>query len=282
MGKKPLAQSKCVRPLRARCWTLVAKSSVVVLGCLGIAGPVAAQSPTASASLSSGSSFQARAATDHNTMATQQLWFCEGFAASSEPWHTASVYLRLKLDNTVLQDAGYAANYWGATYSLSWSVALDPYPHTLTCEILVNDPNGSASDSASAQIGPNLPADLRSVPPDTFTYVSPGDYLRYRIWSLWDSSDNPWDYTGHQVSEDYWIGNNGCNLQFITATTTTNNQGRFNDRYGNYDGNHTIPACQIPQYQSCQTQSLQTISVSSTSFVHDVVWGCFNVEISRQ
>lgn len=253
--------------------------------------PVAAQSPSASVSLWQASSSpasvtQAQPSVLRKSLETQSeaeaMWYCEGFAASSEPWLTADVHLRLKLDSTVLADAFYSANYWGATYTLSRVVAATTYPRTLYCEILVQDLNGSVSGSQSAQITPRSPQDLRSVPPDSFTYTSPGNYLKARIWQVWDNYGLEWTYSGFPVTESYSTSQNGCNITFATGSTTTNNQGRFEDKYGNYDGSHTIPACALPQYQQCQTLTTQTIVVAGVSFSHDVTWGCFDVQISRQ
>jgi hypothetical protein len=127
-----------------------------------------------------------------------------------------------------------------------------------------------------------LPQDLRSVQPDSFAYSSPGDYLLTRIWQVWDNYGLPWTYSGFPVTESFTIGQNGCNIQLITRSASTNNEGRFQDMYGNFDGNHAIPACAIQQYQQCQTATAQTIIVAGVSFSHDVTWGCFNVQISRQ
>lgn len=247
--------------------------------------PVAAQNPSAGVSLWQDSGFQASASSQpqvETQSAAETLWYCEGFAASSEPWLNADVHLRLKLDSTILADAYYSANYWGATYTLSRTVAAEPYARTISCEILVQDMNGSASGSQSAQITPRTPQDLRSVPPDSFTYRSPGDYLRTGIWEVWDSYGLPWTYSGFPVTESFATGHNGCNLTFGTDSASTNSQGRFQDRCGNVTGNQTIPACALPQYQQCQTESTQTIVVAGYSFSHNVTWGCFDVQISRQ
>jgi len=81
----------------------------VVFFVIAVGGPASAQSPSASASLSQGQSFGGEAT----------LWICEGFAASSEPWLTASAELRLKADNQVIQSTVYSANFWGSTYQVS-------------------------------------------------------------------------------------------------------------------------------------------------------------------
>src|SRR6266536_3630512 len=74
----------------------------------------AGQSPSASATLyppseplpepESGPSAVAESSRD-------QLWACEGFAASAVEWETADAQLRLVLDGHVLVERGFSANY---------------------------------------------------------------------------------------------------------------------------------------------------------------------------
>jgi hypothetical protein len=176
----------------------------------------------------------------------------------------------LKVDNQPIAAGGFAANYWGAVYQVGEWVDATLAARTVTCEIYVADTYGSVYASDSAQVPPRIPQDLKSVPSDSFTYTAPGDYLRVRTWQVWDNYDLPWNYGNMPVNESYTIGSNGCNIQIATSTASTNSEGRFEDRYGNFDGNHTIPACAIPQHQQCITESTQTISVAGYPFSHGV------------
>lgn len=136
------------------------------------------------------------------------------------------------------------------------------------------------SSNSQTTIEPRKPQDLKSVPPDQYTYSSPGDFLRTRIWQVWDNYTLPWNYANFPVTESYDISQNGCNIQIATASAATNNQGRFQDQYGNFDGSHPIPACvQAPQ---CTTQTTQTIIVAGVPFSHGVTYTCSDVQISRQ
>jgi len=138
----------------------------------------------------------------------------------------------------------------------------------------------SFSADSQTTIQPRQPQDLKSVPPDVFTYNGPGDYLRTRIWQVWDNYDLPWTYGNFPVTESYAINQNGCNIQIISSNAATNNQGRFQDRYGNIDGSSVITAC--AQFPACTTQATQTITVAGVSFSHGVTYGCSDVQIARQ
>jgi hypothetical protein len=86
-------------------------------------------------------------------------WGCEGFAASSVPWETATVEVRLVLydagNQTVLRSTTGTANYWGATDDAGWAEVDDAdHERTISCEINVWDYNGTANGSQSAQIPP--------------------------------------------------------------------------------------------------------------------------------
>jgi hypothetical protein len=115
---------------------------------------------------------------------------------------------------------------------------------------------------------------------DQYTYTGPGNYLRTRTWQVWDNYGLHWTYANMPVSESFSISQNGCNIQVATGSGFTQSDGTFPDKYGNHDGNSTIPAClTVP---TCTTQTTQTITVAGTPFSHGVTYGCSDVQISRQ
>ena len=123
--------------------------------------------------------------------------------------------------------------------------------------------------------------DLLSVPPDTFTYTAPGDYLRTRIWQVYDNYQLPWTYANFPVTEAFnEAGPNSCGLTIQTGSTVTNGDGRFQDQYGDWDGNHPILQCRIDP--TCTSPFTQTITVAGVPFSHGVTYGCSDVQITRQ
>ena len=126
---------------------------------------------------------------------------------------------------------------------------------------------GTAGYGGGGQtVSPRRPAGLASVPEDQFTYTSPGNYLRTRIWQVKDQHTAPWNYIG-PVSESFeeFAGENGCNLTIIVDSTFTNNQGRFQDRYGNHNNQpNPIPAC-APQYNPVLHKQVHAVHHSCRS-----------------
>jgi hypothetical protein len=129
---------------------------------------------------------------------------------------------------------------------------------------------------------PREPADLARAGeyPDSFVYTGPGDYLLTRVWQVWDNYGLRWNYDNMPISEWFNIQTNGCNIQIATSDATTNAYGRFQDKYGNYDGQHPIQYCQVNP--NCVTGSRQTIQVAGVDFSHDVTWRCSSVNVARQ
>jgi hypothetical protein len=116
---------------------------------------------------------------------------------------------------------------------------------------------------------------------NSFTFNSPGNYLRTKVYEVRDQYSNIWDYDGDSVAETYDIGTNGCNLTLVTGSASVNSVGRFQDQYGNYNGTSTIPAC-WSGYPNCVTESYQTIRIDNrASFAHAVNWGCSDVDVDR-
>lgn len=146
-------------------------------------------------------------------------------------------------------------------------------------------PGGSPGFGGGQTVPVKRPGDLRSVPPDSFTYRSPGNYLLTRIWQVYDDQGQTWATSGTSVTESYQAISNGCNIQVSTAPgpVATNNQGRFQDKYGaENDTPNAVPMCLPPQNGSCTSSFTQTIAVGGISFPHQVTYGCSSVSISRQ
>jgi hypothetical protein len=137
------------------------------------------------------------------------------------------------------------------------------------------------SGGSTQTVEPRVPADLKKADvADDYTFNGLGDYLRVRTWQVWDNYQLHWTYANMPISENYSYGQNGCNITVAIASGYTQPNGTFPDRYGNYNGTSTIPACQV--VPSCTTQTTQTIYVAGTPFSHGVTWGCTDVQISRQ
>lgn len=143
---------------------------------------------------------------------------------------------------------------------------------------------GTAGFGGGQTVPVRRPADLRSVPPDNFTYWSLGNYLLTRIWQVYDDQGQTWTRSGTSVSESFQTVTNGCNLTIEPASepVATNNQGRFNDKYGSLTDNpNAIPGCLPPYNGTCTSSFTQTISVGGVAFPHQVTYGCTSVSISR-
>lgn len=145
---------------------------------------------------------------------------------------------------------------------------------------------GTMDDSVSTVFGGRIAHTLTNrAGEETFVFWSLGDYLRRRVYEVKDQFDFVWNYVDPVHEEvEASASQNGCNLTFETAIAQTNLQGTFQDQYGNVNGpggGMGIPACQIPQFQSCVTQSRQYITVAGVPFDHDITWSCYDVNVAR-
>jgi hypothetical protein len=86
--------------------------------------------------------------------------------------------------------------------------------------------HGSTMGFGGGQTVPvKRPGNLQSVPPDSFTYRSLGNYLKTRIWQVFDDQGQTWTISGTSVTESYQPISNGCNVQIQTGSAATNVKG---------------------------------------------------------
>jgi hypothetical protein len=141
---------------------------------------------------------------------------------------------------------------------------------------------GTAGFGGGQTVPVRKPGDLRSVPPDSFTYRSLGNYLLTRVWQVYDDQGQAWTKSGTSVTESYQQISNGCNLQVTTGSTSTNGQGRFDDKYGSENDNpNAVPGCLPPYNGTCTSSFTQNVVVGGISFPHQVTYGCTSVSIGR-
>jgi len=141
---------------------------------------------------------------------------------------------------------------------------------------------GPASFGSTEHFYVSVPADLHSIPPDQYSYSGLGDYLRTRLWQIYNQYSQPWTYSD-LLTESYTPipGLNECNIAINTGTAYSDGQGRFTDRYGNYPWHaNPVPACFFDSL--CQSTFTQTISVWGVPFSHQVTFGCYDAWIARQ
>lgn len=195
--------------------------------------------------------------------------------------HEVSVYIEFW---TSEGDSGshsdYAQDFVTGRYELEVPATIDDLAVYCRGYVMYSGFSHISTIHSSGTIPGLVPTDLQRAPSvlDTFVYNSPGDYLLTRIWQVYDR-DGDWTFTGQSVNETVTPdpGTNFCNLTIRTASTQTNNQGRFEDKYGNANGNETIPACAVAP--SCVTSAWQTITVRGVDFSHGLEYSCSGVSI---
>lgn len=206
---------------------------VGVLMCLCFAATSAAQSPSASATLYPPSEPAPEAQSGPSApteYSLDLLWVCEGYAASPEPW-PAWAQLWLKVDGQTIAQTGFAANYWGATYSVSGNTQPKDYDRTVSCEIYVDTTCcGSASGSDSMTLFAELTPYV-TVASDTENYVWNSVHRRdiwYQIWHA--NSVQTWTRRG-EISETISIQSNPCGYEVQLGVGNVNPNGQFLDSY---------------------------------------------------
>lgn len=108
------------------------------------------------------------------------------------------------------------------------------------------------------------------------------DYNREIHYEVRDENDTPMAVSGLTVEETYErdSSQNSCNVSRpLTASATTNSQGRFKDNYYVTPGG--IPACD--SNPNCTTRFVQRIKVSNILVrTNEVIYGCASVTVNQQ
>lgn len=149
---------------------------IMLLGSQALAQPATSASLYQSGGWSSaaGPSAASRFAPRLTTTDSSSYWTCDVWARSSADWLVAEAQAALFVDGRIVAAYTFYPNFWGATGSTGATVEAGLEPRYIYCEAYVSDLYGSANDGVGATLPARAPTDLRSVPPDQWTYTAPG------------------------------------------------------------------------------------------------------------